>query len=235
MRLQPNSSRRLIGDVGARHGEPGGNVVGGQRRLAEVEQRVDLRDRAVDAPRGPHLAPVHDEALDRRWQGLCYGNFCHDRNIATDGARCQILRGRDTARPWNCRVFRQQNVLALGRCAPYRCRACDATFAPARARCLQVQPLSIPRAGTLRAEPTFIVSRQRGPNAHQLRIRDHYRRRQADAGHLPARRTPRAPQRRAGGGPVPQHAGCLHLDLHRRVRQPVPTAHGACGRNHPAS
>ena len=70
-----------IGDVGARHAERLGDVVGGHRGLGEIEQAVDLADRAVDAPLVPHIAPVQDEPLDRGREFLFAGCFCHDRNI----------------------------------------------------------------------------------------------------------------------------------------------------------
>ena len=70
-----------IGDVGARHAERLGDVLGGHRRLGEIEQAVDLADRAVDAPLVPHVAPVQDEPLDGGREFLFAGYFCHDRNI----------------------------------------------------------------------------------------------------------------------------------------------------------
>ena len=70
-----------VGDVGARHAERVGDVLGGHRRLGEIEQAVDLADRAVDAPLVAHVAPMQDEALDGGGEFLLGGCFCHDRNI----------------------------------------------------------------------------------------------------------------------------------------------------------
>ena len=54
-------------DVGARHAERRGDLLGVERLRREEQQRVDLRHRAVDAPPRAHLAPVEDELLlDRR-------------------------------------------------------------------------------------------------------------------------------------------------------------------------
>ena len=71
-----------VGDVRAREAERRGDLLGGQRPLREVEQRVDLADRAVDAPLPAHVAPMQDEALDGVGE-LCGFSvyFCHDRNI----------------------------------------------------------------------------------------------------------------------------------------------------------
>lgn len=49
------------GDVGAGEAEEGDDLVGVERTLGEEEERVDLADRAVDAPAGAHLAEVQDE------------------------------------------------------------------------------------------------------------------------------------------------------------------------------
>ena len=54
-----------VRDVGAREPERGGDLLGGERPLGEIEQRMDLADRAVDAPLRAHVAPMQDEALDR--------------------------------------------------------------------------------------------------------------------------------------------------------------------------
>ena len=70
-----------IGDVGARHAERLGDVVGGHRRLGEIQQAMDLADRAVDAPLVAHVAPVQDEPFDGGGEFLLGGYFCHDRNI----------------------------------------------------------------------------------------------------------------------------------------------------------
>ena len=43
-----------------------GDLLGVERPLGEVEERVRLRHGAIDAPARPHLAPVKDEALRQR-------------------------------------------------------------------------------------------------------------------------------------------------------------------------
>ena len=58
-----------------------GDLLGGQRPLRCVEERMDLAYRAVDAPLAAHLAPVQDEALDRERKPGLFRYFCHNRNI----------------------------------------------------------------------------------------------------------------------------------------------------------
>src|SRR5262249_45703411 len=73
-------------DVRAGEPERGSDLLGGQWALRDIEQRMDLADRAVDAPLSAHVAPMQDEALDRA--GQIYRFFCnfgHDRNIGTAG------------------------------------------------------------------------------------------------------------------------------------------------------
>jgi len=70
-----------IGDVRARHAERVGDVLRRHRRLGEIEQPVNLADRAIDAPLVPHVAPMQDEALDGGGKFLLSGYFCHNRNI----------------------------------------------------------------------------------------------------------------------------------------------------------
>jgi len=55
-----------VADVRARHGQRVGDLFGVHRAAGDVEQRVDLRDRAVHAPAGTHFAPVQDEAREVR-------------------------------------------------------------------------------------------------------------------------------------------------------------------------
>ena len=52
--------------------EPGRDVFGGHRLAGDVEQRMDLRDRAVNAPHLAHFAPMHDDPLDRGRQFFVY-------------------------------------------------------------------------------------------------------------------------------------------------------------------
>jgi len=56
-------------------------VLGGHRRFGQIEQPVDLADRAVDTPPVAHVAPMQDEALDGGGEFLLSGYFCHNRNI----------------------------------------------------------------------------------------------------------------------------------------------------------
>ncbi len=53
-------------DVGAGDGQGGGDFVGGQRARGNEQQRVELRDGAVESPAGAHFAPVQDEFLRDR-------------------------------------------------------------------------------------------------------------------------------------------------------------------------
>ena len=49
--------------IGARDGECVRDFIGMQRLGGEKQQRVDLRDGAVETPATAHLAPVNDVAL----------------------------------------------------------------------------------------------------------------------------------------------------------------------------
>ena len=60
--------------VGARHAEAVGDVLGRERRFAEVEQGVDLRDGAVDAPR------------------TCPSRPSAERSAPPDRVKCQSVR-----------------------------------------------------------------------------------------------------------------------------------------------
>jgi hypothetical protein len=73
--------RFRIGDIGPRHTQRVGDVIGGHWRFGEIQQAVDLADRAVDAPLVAHVAPLQDKPLDRRGQFLLTCYFCHNRNI----------------------------------------------------------------------------------------------------------------------------------------------------------
>jgi hypothetical protein len=69
-------------DVGARHLQHFGDALGMQRRGREEQQRMHLRDGAVDTPARAHLAPVHDEAaldLRQRVDGQGCGGNAHAR------------------------------------------------------------------------------------------------------------------------------------------------------------
>ena len=75
-----------VRDVGAREPERVGDLLGGERPLRKVEQRVDLADRAVDPP----LPPMSPQCRMKRSTGFgkfcglfCY--FCHNRNIGNCG------------------------------------------------------------------------------------------------------------------------------------------------------
>ena len=82
IRFQPSSSLIELETLERASAERVGDLVGGERPLGKIEQRVDLADRAVDAPLPAHLAPVQHEALQREREGFpVVGNFCHDRNI----------------------------------------------------------------------------------------------------------------------------------------------------------
>ncbi len=50
--------------VGARNGKRFGNTLGRHGRAGEIKQRVDLRDRSIDAPYPAHVAPFENEVLD---------------------------------------------------------------------------------------------------------------------------------------------------------------------------
>ena len=58
-------------DVGARHGQGGGNFVGRKRLGRKKEQGVDLGNGAVDTPFGAHFAPVKDKFLCD-WRKCCF-------------------------------------------------------------------------------------------------------------------------------------------------------------------
>src|SRR5687768_16833144 len=58
-------------DVRSRDAERIGDFFGVERAWREVEQRVDLADRAVDPPPLAHLAPVEDELLHEGGQFHC--------------------------------------------------------------------------------------------------------------------------------------------------------------------
>ena len=82
IRFQASSSLIELETLERASAERVGDLVGGERPLRQVEQRVDLADRAVDAPLPAHLAPMQHEALQRDREGFpVVGNFCHDRNI----------------------------------------------------------------------------------------------------------------------------------------------------------
>src|SRR5262249_5105154 len=68
-------------DVGARDAERRGDLLGVHRPRRKVQERVDLRDGAVDAPPGAHLAPVEDELLLDGGQpvAVLVSNFCYNR------------------------------------------------------------------------------------------------------------------------------------------------------------
>jgi hypothetical protein len=55
-----------VRDIGAGHAELGGDVFGGQRPFGKEQQRLDLRDRAVDAPLRAHVTPAQHELFHRR-------------------------------------------------------------------------------------------------------------------------------------------------------------------------
>src|SRR5262249_31694227 len=67
--------------VGARQPEQVGDLLRGQRPLGPIEQRVDLADRAIDAPLVARVAPLPAEALGCPRPGSgSVRKFCHDRN-----------------------------------------------------------------------------------------------------------------------------------------------------------
>jgi predicted DCC family thiol-disulfide oxidoreductase YuxK len=73
-----------IGHIGTRHPQSLSNLLGVERALGDIKQRMDLRDGAIDTPLPAHIAPTQHKALDRKGQrvqanGVCR-NFCHDRN-----------------------------------------------------------------------------------------------------------------------------------------------------------
>ena len=52
-------------DVGAGEAEVVNDLLGMERVIGEIEQSVDLCDRAVDAPMRAHFSPMKDEGLGR--------------------------------------------------------------------------------------------------------------------------------------------------------------------------
>ena len=72
---------QAVADVRAGDAERRGDVLGVQRPVGQEQQRVDLGDRAVDAPARAHLPPVEDELLlDRRQRRvLLFSHFCLNR------------------------------------------------------------------------------------------------------------------------------------------------------------
>src|SRR5205807_2238468 len=72
--------------VGAGEPEQVGDILGGEREVREIQQCMDLADRAVDPPPSAEVAPMEHEPFDRHgkpFSGFCY--FCHNRNIGKDG------------------------------------------------------------------------------------------------------------------------------------------------------
>jgi hypothetical protein len=51
-------------DVRAGESEAVAYLLGVERPVGEIEQSVDLGDRAVDPPMSPHLPPMEDEGFD---------------------------------------------------------------------------------------------------------------------------------------------------------------------------
>src|SRR5262249_20249160 len=75
--------------------ERGRDGLGGERPLGQVQQRVNLADRAIDPPLPAHVAPMQDEAFDRaRELDILFGNFCHDRNIRTKEMNVKVEKPR---------------------------------------------------------------------------------------------------------------------------------------------
>ena len=54
---------KAVADIRPRHAERLCDLLGIQRLGRKEEQGMNLRDRAVNAPAGAHLAPVKDKAL----------------------------------------------------------------------------------------------------------------------------------------------------------------------------
>ena len=70
-----------VTDVGAGDVEGGGDFVGRTRAGRDIEQGMNLRDGAVDAPAGAHFSPVQDEFLFDPTQFIhTISNFCLNRN-----------------------------------------------------------------------------------------------------------------------------------------------------------
>ena len=70
-----------VRDVGARQPERVGDLLGGERPLGEIEQRVDLADRAVDAPLPPMSPQCRMKRSTAAGSLSSGGYFCHNRNI----------------------------------------------------------------------------------------------------------------------------------------------------------
>src|SRR5208337_4177431 len=64
--LPADQFAQAVGDVRAGEPELLGDVFGGHRPIGEIEQRLDLRDRTVDAPLAAQVAPAEHELLDGR-------------------------------------------------------------------------------------------------------------------------------------------------------------------------
>src|SRR5450432_2110686 len=60
---------QAVADVGARDLQVLDDLVGMHRSPGDVEQGMNLRHGTVDAPAGPHLAPVQNESRNGRSKG----------------------------------------------------------------------------------------------------------------------------------------------------------------------
>src|SRR5262249_24553346 len=109
-RHPPNQVPRLqfldrVGDVRTRQSEPVGDLFGRNGALAQVQQRVDLGDRAIDAPLAAHITPLQHELLDGRRQlpraeaFIRFRNFCHDRNFRRTRYRVKGFEEAKTPQP----------------------------------------------------------------------------------------------------------------------------------------
>jgi hypothetical protein len=70
-----------VADVGAGDAKGGGDFLGWERTGRKEKKSVDLGDGAIDAPAGPHFAPMEDESLGNGrefFHTICY--FCLNRN-----------------------------------------------------------------------------------------------------------------------------------------------------------
>ncbi len=72
-------------DVGAGDAEEVADVLGVEGFFGEEEEGVDLRHGAIDAPAGPHFAPMEDEFLGDGGEGAHFLLFCLDRNRGNGG------------------------------------------------------------------------------------------------------------------------------------------------------
>jgi len=82
---------QAVADIGPRDAERLRNGLGVQGRRGKVKERMNLRDRAVDAPARAHLAPMQDKLLPN-WAKLSHNfkYFCRFRNYELWGRRQEI-------------------------------------------------------------------------------------------------------------------------------------------------